>query len=97
MLFANLRYTYKVFHIIICKFAHMKKRGRPSNAPRRLKDGYYISVTLNSTGKPIRIMSDTLAQMKASLEKYKNQNSKYLGRVKDHFWIEGENKGKPTI
>lgn len=75
----------------------MKKRGRPSNAPRRLKDGYYISITLNGTGKPIRIMSDTLAQMKASLEKYKNQNSKYLGRVKDHFWIEGENKGKPTI
>ena len=75
----------------------MKKGGRPSKSPRRLKDGYYMLITLNNIGKPIRIMSDTLVQMKSSLEKYKNQNSKYLGRVKDHFWIEGENKGKPTI
>ena len=74
----------------------MKKRGRPSNAPRRLKDGYYISVTLNSTGKPIRIMSETLEQLKVAQVKYKNYHCKYLGQVKDHFWIDGENKGKPT-
>lgn len=87
---------YLHFPIIFMYFCFMKKAGRPSSTPKRLKDGYYMLVTLNNAGKPIRIMSDTHEQMKASLEKYKNHNCKYIGRVKDHFWIDGDNIGKST-
>lgn len=74
----------------------MKKGGRPSNNPKRLKDGYYMSITLSNIGKPIRIMRETLREMKQAEDQYKNRNFKYLGRVKNHFWIDGENKGRPT-
>jgi|TARA_B110000263_G_C14938907_1_gene342754 hypothetical protein len=74
----------------------MKKGGRPSKSPRRLKDGYYMLITLNNIGKPIRIMSETFEKMKAAQDKYKNHQCKYLGQVKDHFWIDGDNKGKST-
>ena len=42
-------------------------------------------------------MRETRQQMKQAQDKYKNHNFKYLGQVKDHFWIDGENKGSPTI
>ena len=74
----------------------MKKAGRPSKVPKRLKDGYYILITLMNSRKPIRIMRENRKQMEQAQEKYKNHNFKYLGQVKDHFWIDGENKGLPT-
>tara|TARA_B100001758_G_scaffold202271_1_gene181553 strand:- start:516 stop:743 length:228 start_codon:yes stop_codon:yes gene_type:complete len=74
----------------------MKKGGRPSNAPKRLKDGYYMSINLNSSSKPIRIMRETLRQMEEAKVKYKDRNFKYIGQVKDHFWVDGENEGSPT-
>ena len=74
----------------------MKKGGRPSKVPKRLKDGYYMLITLMNSGKPIRIMRETRKQMEQAQEKYKNHNFKYLGQVRDHFWIDGENKGLPT-
>ena len=42
----------------------MKKSGRPSKIPKRLKDGYYMSITLNNTSKAIRLMRETFEQMK---------------------------------
>ena len=74
----------------------MNKGGRPSKVPKRLKDGYYMLITLMNSGKPIRIMRETRQQMEQAREKYKNHNFKYLGQVRDHFWIDGENKGQPT-
>ena len=74
----------------------MRKRGRPSKNPGRLKDGYYMLISLDNLRKPIRIMSETLEQMKVAQGRYKNYHCKYLGQVKNHFWIDGENKGKPT-
>ena len=74
----------------------MKKAGRPSKTPKRLKDGYYMSINLSNTGKPIRIMRETLQQMQQAKNQYKDRNFKYIGQVKDHFWIDGENKGRPT-
>jgi len=53
-------------------------------------------ITLMNSGKPIRIMRETRQQMEQAQEKYKNHNFKYLGQVRDHFWIDGENKGLPT-
>ena len=75
----------------------MKKGGRPSNTPKRLKDGYYMSILLGNTTKPVRIMRETLKQMKQAKEQYKDRGVKYIGCVKDHVWIDGENKGKSTI
>tara|TARA_B110000438_G_scaffold202345_1_gene193931 strand:+ start:237 stop:464 length:228 start_codon:yes stop_codon:yes gene_type:complete len=74
----------------------MKKTGRPSKAPKRLKDGYYMSITLKNTTKPIRIMRETLEELKHAKVKFKNHNLQYIGQVENHFWIDGVNKGKQT-
>jgi len=74
----------------------MRKSGRPSKAPKRLKDGYYMTVNLSPASKPIRIMRETLQQIEQAKEQYKNRNFKYIGQVKDHYWIDGENKGRRT-
>ena len=78
-------------------FAVMKKAGRPSSTPKNLRDGYYMLISLNKTSKPVRIMRETIEQVDHVKDKYKNHNFKYLGKVKDHFWVDGENKGKSTV
>ena len=74
----------------------MRKAGRPSNISKRLKDGYYMLITVKNSKKPIRIMRETHQQMEQAKEQYKDRNFKYIGQVKDHFWIDGENKGRST-
>ena len=71
----------------------MKKAGRPSNAPKGLKDGFYISISLGHSSKRIRIMRETRQGMEEAKVKYKNRDFQYLGEVKNNFWIDGENKG----
>ena len=71
----------------------MKKAGRPSNAPKRLKDGFYISISLGHSSKRIRIMRESSQGMEEAKVKYKNRDFQYLGEVKNNFWIDGENKG----
>ena len=70
------------------------KKGRPSRVPKKLKDGYYISITLKNKAKPIRIMRETIEELKYVKEKYQNSNFQYLGQVEDHVWIDGPRKGK---
>jgi len=72
------------------------KKGRPSRAPKKLKDGYYMSITLKNTKKPIRIMRETIEEMIHAKEKFKNHNLQYLGQVENHVWIDGALKGKQT-
>ena len=74
----------------------MRKSGRPSNAPKKLKDGFYMSISITNTSKSVRIMRETFEQMKLVETQYKYRNFKYIGQVQDDFWIDGENKGKPT-
>ena len=74
----------------------MMKKGRPSKAPKKLKDGYYMSITLKNTKKPIRIMRETIEEMKHAKEKFKNSNVEYLGQVENNVWIDGARKGKQT-
>ena len=74
----------------------MMKKGRPSRAPKKLKDGYYMSITLKNTKKPIRIMRETIEEIKHAKIKFKNQNFQYIGQVENHVWIDGVNKGKQT-
>ena len=74
----------------------MKKTGRPSRAPKKLKDGYYMSITLKNTKKPIRIMRENIEEMNHAKEKFKNSNFQYIGQVENHLWIDGIHKGKKT-
>ena len=74
----------------------MKKTGRPSRAPKKLKDGYYMSITLKNTKKPIRIMRETIEEMNHAKEKFKNSDCQYIGQVENHLWIDGIHKGKKT-
>ena len=71
----------------------MKKAGRPSSVPKKLKDGFYISVSLSNSNKRVRIMRDSRRGVEEAKVKYKNRDFQYLGEVKNNFWIDGENKG----
>ena len=74
----------------------MRKSGRPSNAPKRLKDGFYMLIHDSINRKPIRIMRESREEMELVKIKYKNRNYQYLGEVKDNFWVDGNDKGKST-
>ena len=74
----------------------MKKSGRPSRKPKRLKNGFYMSIIISSSSRPIRIMRETLDQVKLVEQQYKDRDFKYIGQVKDNLWLDGENKGKLT-
>ena len=55
-----------------------------------------MSISITNTSKSVRIMRETFEQMKLVETQYKDRNFKYIGQVKDNFWIDGENKGKAT-
>ena len=74
----------------------MKKAGRPSVKPMKLKNGFYMSITISSSSRPIRIMRETLDQVKLVEQQYKDRDFKYIGQVKDNLWLDGKNKGKLT-
>ena len=74
----------------------MRKAGRPSSAPKKLKDGYYMLIIMKNTRSPVRIMRETIEELEQAKQKYHNHEFKYLGQVKDNIWLDGENKGKPT-
>ena len=74
----------------------MKKAGRPSRKPKKLKNGFYMSITISSSSRPIRIMRETFDEVKLVEHQYKDRDFKYIGQVKDNIWLDGENKGKFT-
>ena len=74
----------------------MKKAGRPSRKPKKLKNGFYMSITISSSSRPIRIMRETFDQVKLVEQQYKDRDFKYIGQVQDNLWLDGENKGKLT-
>ena len=74
----------------------MKKAGRPSRKPKKLKNGFYMSITISSSSRPIRIMRETFDQVKLVEQQYKDRDFQYIGQVKDHVWVDGKNKGKAT-
>ena len=74
----------------------MKKAGRPSSAPKRLRDGYYMLIATKNAGRPVRIMRESLVEVEQAKQKYDNHNFEYIGQVKNNVWLDGKNKGKPT-
>ena len=37
----------------------MKKAGRPSRKPKKLKNGFYMSISISNTSRSIRIMRES--------------------------------------
>mgnify|MGYP000014616095 FL=1 len=72
----------------------MKKAGRPSRKPKKLKNGFYMSISISKTSRSTRIMRESFDQVKLVEQKYQNRDFKYIGQVKDNVWIDGDNKGK---
>ena len=75
----------------------MKKSGRPSSAPKKIKDGYYILITRKNSKTPIRIMRENRNQLEQAKIQYKYHHFEYLGQVKGGFWVDGKNKGQATV
>ena len=74
----------------------MNKKGRPSTKKKKLKNGYYMTISNSISSKPVRIMRDTFKEMKLVEENFRNRDFMYLGQVKDNIWLDGEKRGKPT-
>lgn len=74
----------------------MKKAGRPSTKQKKLKNGFYMSISTSHTSKPVRIMRESFEQMKLVEQQFKDRNFKYIGQVKGNVWIDGDKKGKLT-
>jgi hypothetical protein len=72
----------------------MKKVGRPSRKPKKLKNGFYMSISISNTSRSLRIMRDSFDQLKLVKQQYKDRDFKYIGQVKDNVWVDGDNKGK---
>ena len=72
----------------------MKKAGRPSRKPKKLKNGFYMSISISNTSRSLRIMRESFDQLKLVKQQYKHRDFKYIGQVKDNIWIDGDNKGK---
>ena len=72
----------------------MTKAGRPSRKPKKLKNGFYMSISISNTSRSLRIMRESFDQLKLVKLQYKDRDFKYIGQVKDNIWIDGDNKGK---
>ena len=72
----------------------MKKAGRPSRKPKKLKNGFYMSISISNTSRSIRIMRESFDQVKLVEQQYQDREFKYIGQIKDNVWIDGDNSGK---
>ena len=75
----------------------MSSRGRPTTRAKGLKNGFYLELKVNGSSKSTRIMRETKEQAMLALEQFQNKIVRYLGEVKDNYWMDGDNKGKKVI
>ena len=75
----------------------MSSRGRPTTRAKGLKNGFYIELKVKCSNKGTRIMRETHEQAMLALTQFQNKIVRYLGEVKDNYWMDGDNKGKKVI
>ena len=75
----------------------LMSRGRPTTRDKGLRNGFYIELRDKPSSKPIRIMRDSHEQAMLALTQFENKIVKYLGEVKDNYWVDGDNKGQKVI
>jgi hypothetical protein len=52
---------------------------------------------MKGSNKGTRIMRETHEQAMLALTQFQNKIVRYLGEVKDNYWMDGDNKGKKVI
>ena len=72
-------------------------RGRPTTRDKGLRNGFYIELRDKQSSKPVRIMRESHEQAMLALTQFQNKIVKYLGEVKDNYWMDGDNKGKKVV
>jgi|TARA_B110000914_G_C15498972_1_gene464782 hypothetical protein len=75
----------------------MTNRGRPTTRAKGLKNGFYLELRMKGSNKATRIMRDTHDQAMLALTQFDNKIVKYLGEVKDNYWMDGDNKGQKIV
>ena len=75
----------------------MSSRGRPTTRAKGLKNAFYIELKVKGWNKATRIMRETHEQAMLALTQFQNKIVRYLGEVKDNYWMDGDNKGKKVI
>ena len=63
-------------------------KGRPSTAPKKLKDGFYIDIANKGANSGIKIRRDTYEEMMAAVKEYeKTKRIIILGETKNGKWV----------
>jgi|TARA_B110000495_G_scaffold202309_1_gene222063 hypothetical protein len=75
----------------------MTNRGRPTTRAKGLKNGFYLELRMKGSNKATRIMRETHDQAMLALTQFDNKIVKYLGEVKDNYWMDGDNKGQKIV
>ena len=75
----------------------MSNRVRPTTRAKGLKNGFYLELRVKGSSKATRIMRETFDQIKLAETQFSNKIVKYLGEVKDNYWMDGDNKGKKVV
>ena len=69
--------------------------GRPSTKPKGLKDGFYIEVSNKWASSPVKLRSDTKAEMLQQIEHYKaTKVITVLGEHKNGEWVDQQPEKK---
>ncbi len=53
-------------------------KGRPSTAPKKLKDGFYVDIANKGANSGIKIRRDTYEEMMAAVKEYEKTNIDYI-------------------
>ena len=75
----------------------MSNRGRPTTRTKGLKNGFYLELKMKGSNKATRIMRETHDSAMLALTQFDNKIVRYLGEVKDNYWMDGDNKGSKIV
>ena len=63
-------------------------KGRPSTAPKKLKDSFYVDIANKGANSGIKIRRDTYEEMMAAAKEYeKTKRVIILGESKNGKWV----------
>ena len=99
-----VRVIPEVRKVIVSDINKYKKHQKPGNnepggiiekdMPMHISNVAFFDIDSN---KGTRIMRETHEQAMLALTQFQNKIVRYLGEVKDNYWMDGDNKGKKVI
>ena len=75
----------------------MSNRGRPTTRAKGAVMVHITTVSIKGSNKATRIMRETHDSAMLALTQFDNKIVRYLGEVKDNYWMDGDNKGKKVV